>query len=389
MKNFINKEACSSLTIQLLGVEFAFQINKTTLVWKLSSNNIFSTNYVMKRISSDERRVLKRIKQLKKEGRLGLKCNDMFLMAAIDGHYSVIEILLEYPAVQDKVADLNNYALRWAATNGHLAIVNKLLEYPVVRDKIAVRDNYALRYSAENGHLAIVTKLLEYPEVQSKIAANYNEALRWAAQNGHLEIVSRLLEYPAVQAKVTARNNHALNWAAGNGHLAIVNKLLEYSAVRAKIAADDNYALRWSAEKGHLAIVVKLLEIYAEKGAILPSCNETSLTINKAVISITNRFNSVKNDLSNWLCYKFSLPSNIPNIIFQYNNHLTFNDNSILLLVNGFVNKSPKYIYRDIRQIITNYYDPLGWCGKRQDFLYDKSAFKGFLGQAIPRHTTS
>ncbi len=73
----------------------------------------------------------------------------------------MVNRLLEFQAVQDNIAAVNNSALIAAAFYGHLAVVNRLLEFQAVQDNIAAEDNCALRYAAYYDHLAVVERLLE------------------------------------------------------------------------------------------------------------------------------------------------------------------------------------------------------------------------------------
>ena len=143
-----------------------------------------------------------------------------FLQACTDGNLDLVNTLIDRNARAGRldriraltfrqntinVAHDNNMALRCAAKNGHISIVDRLLEIPAVRENAATNNNEALRNAAEEGHISIVHSLLEIPTVRDNAAANNNEALRSAAQDGNIGIVNRLLKIPAVVEKINER----------------------------------------------------------------------------------------------------------------------------------------------------------------------------------------
>ena len=111
---------------------------------------------------------------------------------AENGHFEVVNRLLEIEGVRANAAALNNRALRKAAENGHLKVVNRLLEIPEVVANATTLDNGALRNAAENRHLAIVKKLLQIPGVRVAVRALSNEVIKVASDRGCYEIVYRL-----------------------------------------------------------------------------------------------------------------------------------------------------------------------------------------------------
>jgi len=186
--------------------------------------------------------------------------------AALNGHETVVELLLGEKVEVEAINNNGETALFRAASNGHEAVVRLLLE----KGAAISRNNngeIALFQAASNGHKAVVRLLLE---TGADVAANDKNgwtALHSAAMGGHEAVVRLLLERGA---DVTAEDNGgwtALHSAARDGHEAVVWLLLERGA---DVAAEDNggwTALHSAAMGGHEAVVRLLLERGADVAA--------------------------------------------------------------------------------------------------------------------------
>jgi hypothetical protein len=91
-------------------------------------------------------------------------------LAALNGHLSVVERLLQDKRVDPSACD--NYAVRWAAQFGHLAFVDLLLRD--ARVDPSADNNYAVRQAAARGHLAVVDRLLEDDRVDAAVAIQHS-----------------------------------------------------------------------------------------------------------------------------------------------------------------------------------------------------------------------
>ena len=122
-----------------------------------------------------------------------------------------------------------------AVINGHYEVVNILLEHQADPD-IGRRQNdiSPLMYAAENGHTDIAGLLIEYGadihQRQGKYTGGYN-ALIFAAANGHTEVIDLLLNKGAdINQHAKNTRTTALHQAAQNREMETVRYLLEKGA---------------------------------------------------------------------------------------------------------------------------------------------------------------
>ena len=194
-------------------------------------------------------KVLELLKDPKLQSTIAAENNRVLSLAAGHGLFAVVEELLRYPAVVDKIAD--SWALIEAVLGGYYEIVQLLLKSsPAVADMVAEENNLALVSAADEGYYEIVQLLLTYPEVVKNIAAEENEALRCAADKGYLDIVQLLLTNLEVVKNIAAKDNYALKIAAVNGHLDVVKELLSHQEGRSD-AANLYSLLQWAAKQEH------------------------------------------------------------------------------------------------------------------------------------------
>ncbi len=173
--------------------------------------------------------------------------NEAIRWASMDGHTSVVKLLLEDPRVDPSADD--NQAIRWASADGYTDIVKLLLEDPRV-DPSAHGDD-AIRRASEQGHTSVIKLLLEDKRV------DYNFAIRLASEDGHTSIVKLLLEDDRVDP--STMDNQAIRSASLYGRTDIVKLLLEDE--RVDPSARDDEAMR-SALRYRYADIVKLLKKY-------------------------------------------------------------------------------------------------------------------------------
>ena len=84
---------------------------------------------------------------------------------------------------------LGNYAVQWASAEGHYDVVQLLLQDPRVDP--ASKNNFAIRKASCNGHARVVQLLLQDNRVDPA-AMNY-ESIRMARANGHADVLDMLV----------------------------------------------------------------------------------------------------------------------------------------------------------------------------------------------------
>lgn len=107
--------------------------------------------------------------------------------------------------------------MRVAASSGYLSVVNRLLEIPAVLS--AVTDNgvsvvlaavtgdkdgmaAASIFSNRIENLSVMNHLLEIPKIFTAVTVDGNKILRAAAYANNLLAINRLLEFPEILAKM-------------------------------------------------------------------------------------------------------------------------------------------------------------------------------------------
>jgi len=195
------------------------------------------------------------------------KGSTALMIAALDGHESIVRLLIEAGGdVTDEIPDDNGWtALMCAAYDGHESIVRLLIEGG--SDVMGRDDNgwTVLMIAAQDGHESTVRLLIEAgSDVNAKNNSCYT-ALMIAAQNGHESTVRLLIEGGS---DVNAKNNQcgtALMIAASNGHESTVRLLIEAGSDLRARDEDGVTALMLAASNGHESIV-RLLMIKEARG---------------------------------------------------------------------------------------------------------------------------
>jgi ankyrin repeat protein len=211
------------------------------------------------------------------------------MIAALQGHESIVRLLLKNQADVNAVDCFGSTTLSRAAAGGHLPIVRLLLQHRIQSSKeprtrkdrqvferfINASDHIlsihcggedwtALKKAAYNGHESTVRLLLEHRADVNATGRKGESALRKAAIQGHESTVRLLLEH---RADVSAQSLVKYTYTRTVLHESIVLLLLEQ---RADVnAADENgdTALKVAANEGHESTVRLLLEHRADVNA--------------------------------------------------------------------------------------------------------------------------
>jgi ankyrin repeat protein len=184
-------------------------------------------------------------------------------IAAQNGHWEVVQALLQAGADKNKARQSGETPLYVAAEKGYLRIVQALLKAGADKNK-ARRDGVTPLYvAALNGHLEVVRALLQAGADKNQAAQSGATPLYIAAKNGHLEVVQALLQAGADTNKACRDDATPLYVAALNGHLEVVRALLQAGADKNKALQDGATPLYIAALNGHLEVVQALLQANA------------------------------------------------------------------------------------------------------------------------------
>ncbi|CAK9041932.1 unnamed protein product [Durusdinium trenchii] len=193
--------------------------------------------------------------------------NTALMTAAMEGHESMVKLLLEHRADARAANHDGATALMAAALRGHESMTRRLLEH---RADVGAANNdgaTALLVAALRGHESIAKLLLEHGADAGAASNDGATALMTAALRGRESMAKLLLEH---RADARAANNDgatALMTAATEGHESMVKLLLEHRADAGAANDDGATALMAAALRGHESMAKLLLEHRADAGA--------------------------------------------------------------------------------------------------------------------------
>lgn len=187
------------------------------------------------------------------------------IMSAIHGHAQVAQLLIDSGAEVD-AADSNGVtSLYSAALKGHPKVVKLLIEAGAGVNICASDGCMPLHPSSKDGHLAVVKLLVE---AGARLDAKNREgscAMHMAADQGHSGVVETLLKGGANPDCRMPRGPTPLFEAAFAGHIDIVKMLLRAKASPAlPVSRPDGgtgVALDVAAQNGNSSIVLELLRL--------------------------------------------------------------------------------------------------------------------------------
>ncbi len=127
------------------------------------------------------------------------KSENSLALAVINGHYEVVQILLEHRADPDVGRRQNGITpLMYAAENGHVDIAVLLIEYraDIHKRQGKYTGGYnALMYASKNGHTGVIDLLLDKgADINQKAKNTRTTALHLAAESRKVETVRYLIE---------------------------------------------------------------------------------------------------------------------------------------------------------------------------------------------------
>ncbi|KAJ3301548.1 hypothetical protein HDU76_005708 [Blyttiomyces sp. JEL0837] len=182
-------------------------------------------------------------------------CNYMLRLAASEGVFEVVKLLLDSKIDGVDAAVEENDCIKWASARGHLNVVTLLLEQHGVDPTC---DDYeAFQTSADSGYFDVLKVLLESVKGDDKFRVATNESLYGASLGGHFQIVKHLLELPGVD--VGFDDNCVFIAACRRGHVELAKFLLGVDGVDP--CDDDNVAFIAASECGRKEILELLLTV--------------------------------------------------------------------------------------------------------------------------------
>jgi ankyrin repeat protein len=163
-------------------------------------------------------------------------------VAALNGHYEVVEQLLKYPGItiqnRNSRGDLLATPLHCACRKGHVDIVRLMLKTFDEREldvdiSGGFRKNTPLQNAVLNGNTEVVKLLLLRQDVGVKRHFQFSKSLcQVAVQHGHAGILSLLLGDGRIDRHDASNSRQSLLYeAAAGGHWSMVEILLEYEKI--------------------------------------------------------------------------------------------------------------------------------------------------------------
>ncbi|CAG8419034.1 unnamed protein product [Penicillium salamii] len=149
-------------------------------------------------------------------------------LSAKEGHIDVIKKLFHHdPGFRDTQNDLQETALILAAGDGHVSVVEQLLSWGSDIDARRYNDNGAIHGAARYGHVKMAELLLrQRRDLLHSRGFNGRTPFSMAAEEGQLAMCEFLAEEGADITTMDQDENQPIHLAAAFGHLPIVESLL-------------------------------------------------------------------------------------------------------------------------------------------------------------------
>jgi ankyrin repeat protein len=211
------------------------------------------------------------LKYFLEQKQVNLKSENEFLtLASREGHYEIVEFLIEKEIDVNQQNDDGQNGLHYASRRGHSKIVKLLIEKGIDVNKLRKEDGYnALHIASEEGYEEIVSILLSQKIIEiNKQNAFGQTALHLASSSGHTNIVKLLIE-KGFDAYLQDNNGRKpLEAAIESGHKKIVKFFID-------IRMDINHQNKMGRYAIHVA------SIYGQKQIVELLIEQKELNINQ------------------------------------------------------------------------------------------------------------
>ncbi|XP_062841390.1 inversin [Trichomycterus rosablanca] len=184
-----------------------------------------------------------------------------FMWAAGKGSDDVIKIMLELKHDLDiNMADkYGGTALHAAALSGHVSTVQLLLEKGATVDPLDVMKHTPLFRACEMGHRDVILTLIKGGARVDLVDTDGHSALHWAALGGNAEVCEVLMENGLGPNQQDHAGRTPLQCAAYAGYINCMALLIEHHADPNIQDKGGRTALHWSCNNGYLDAVKLLL----------------------------------------------------------------------------------------------------------------------------------
>ena len=208
------------------------------------------------------------------------------ILSAQNGHLSATTLLMEAGADLHAKNSEGHTPLHVATLNEHLEIMTALVEAGADLEAVTSEGYTPLHISAQNGHPVLATFLRDAGADLHATIRGGIMPVHMAALNGHLETMTALAKAGADLQATASRGITPLVLASQNGHLEVVRALVDAGVNCDARTSTGETALFLAAYTGHLDVVKVLLLATANPllGSTDPQSGQTVLPLDSAAL---------------------------------------------------------------------------------------------------------